>query len=118
MKGIFDVFQAILLTCSTEKALEGVGLFITNNILVNHIKLLYAALNQSCPSELTIAALKLLTSFAAQGSKGVRELLTNFDLSFKGLLAIAKRRDKQVIIFFYSLLSCFVVNSHMSPFLS
>lgn len=96
LRDIFNVLEAILLTCSEDNSLEGVGMYIVNKILTNHIKLLYSAMSTSCPSDLTIAALKLITSFVAQGTKGVRDVLTYFDFTLKGIETVARKRDKKV----------------------
>ena len=96
MKWIWNAFEAVLLSATGEESLQGVGMRIVNTILSKHIKLLYSAMSPSGSSELTIAALKLLTSFLAQGKEGVRDVLHNFDFSLKGIEVAVRKRDKNV----------------------
>ena len=96
---IWNAFEVILLSATGDKSLEGIRLLIVNKILTKHVRLLYSAMNPTGPSELTIAVLKLLTSFLAQGKEGVRDVLQNFDFSVKGIEVAIKKRDKRVIKF-------------------
>ena len=97
MKLIWNAFEAIFLTLSSDTSLKGVGDLIMNKIFTEHVKLLYSAMNPSCSAELTAAVLKLLTSILAQGQEGVRKVLKNFDFTFKGIENVARRRSKTVI---------------------
>ena len=96
MKLIWNAFEVILLSATADASLKGVGMLIVNKILTKHIRLLYSAMNPSSPSDLSIAVIKLLTSFLAQGEEGVRDVLHNFDFSLKGMEVVVRRRNKRV----------------------
>ena len=70
---------------------------IVSRLLTNHRKLVYNCLNSASPSNVTMAALRLLTAIVMHGPALARELLTSFDFSHKTFGALVNRRDKKVL---------------------
>ncbi|XP_068755165.1 nucleolar pre-ribosomal-associated protein 1-like isoform X2 [Montipora capricornis] len=91
-----EILERILLFTSEQKHLTSTtGIGIVQNVVQNHMRVLYKCLNSGNPSELIIAALKLLTAMVAQGVSSAREVQGSFDFTLQAIGFLPAKRDSK-----------------------
>ena len=69
---------------------------IVQQVLQNHMKLLYTCLHPGNPPDVIMTTLRLLTAMVTQGVTAAREVQRSFDFTLKAIGALPNKRDPKV----------------------
>ena len=69
---------------------------IVQQVLQNHMKLLYTCLHRGNPPDVIMTTLRLLTAMVTQGVTAAREVQRSFDFTLKAIGALPNKRDPKV----------------------
>ena len=85
--------QVYLKAAATESSdeLRSAGHNLAINMINNHIKIFYTVLSPSSTNMLTAVGLRLLAVMVTQGPSVARELLHNFNFSYKSFEALPSK---------------------------
>ncbi|CAH3023890.1 unnamed protein product, partial [Porites evermanni] len=97
IQACLEILESVLLFTAGDKQLSTrTGMAIVQQVLQNHIKLLYTCLHPGNPPDVIMTTLRLLTAMVTQGMTAAREVQRSFDFTLKAIGALPNKRDPKV----------------------